>query len=140
SPTLPRDCLVSAITALARAGDRVVLGPAEDGGYYLIGLKRAHRRLFDSIEWSTAKVLSQTIDRASEIGLEVELLPAWYDLDDAAMLARICDELLSLNGRRDGLNGYSAPFTRDYLAQLIEEGGGERIWPGGATANTETCS
>src|SRR4029077_1651033 len=47
SPTLPTGVLVGAAQALARQGDRLVLGPAEDGGYYLIGLKQAHRRLFE---------------------------------------------------------------------------------------------
>ncbi len=65
SPTLPSELLSSAVYALAHSGDPVVLGPAEDGGYYLIGLKRAHRRLFNDIEWSTAKVLTQTPPRAS---------------------------------------------------------------------------
>jgi len=128
SPTLPSELLSGALDALAHSGDRVVLGPAEDGGYYLIGLKRAHRRLFADIEWSTAKVLTQTLARASELDLEVHLLPPWYDLDDAGTLARLCDELFSPNGDHRQ-RGYAATFTRDYLARLIEKDGRERIWP-----------
>jgi hypothetical protein len=136
SPTLPSELLSAALNALARLGDRVVLGPAEDGGYYLIGLKGAHRRLFGSIEWSTAKVLTQTLDRASELGLEVHLLPRWYDLDDAATLARLCDELFSPNGDHRK-RGYAATFTRDYLARLIEKDGRDRIWTGGVFSRSE---
>src|SRR5262249_54155974 len=64
SPTLPRTLLDRATDLLARPSDRVVLGAADDGGYYLIGLKQAHRNLFDRIAWSTADVLAHTIERA----------------------------------------------------------------------------
>jgi len=82
SPTLPSALLQAAVSALALDGDRVVLGAADDGGYYLIGLKRAHRQLFEKLDWSTPRVLSQTVERAAEINLEVEMLPVWYDVDD----------------------------------------------------------
>ncbi|MBA2525531.1 MAG: TIGR04282 family arsenosugar biosynthesis glycosyltransferase [Pyrinomonadaceae bacterium] len=62
SPTLPSTLLQAAVSALARAGDRAILGAADDGGYYLIGLKRAHGHLFEKIDWSTPRVLSQTLD------------------------------------------------------------------------------
>src|SRR5260370_18103969 len=61
SPTLPTPMLVEAATLLAMQGDRVVLGPAEDGGYYLIRLQRPHRRLFEEIAWSTDRLLRQTL-------------------------------------------------------------------------------
>jgi uncharacterized protein len=93
SPTLPREYLVKTFEELAREGDRVVLGPAADGGYYLIGIKRPHRQLFDRITWSTAMVLSETIERAREIGLEVVLLPEWYDVDGVEEFARLRREL-----------------------------------------------
>ena len=98
SPTLPRQYLVQAFEELAREGDRVVLGPASDGGYYLIGIKRPHRQLFDRITWSTARVLGETIERAREIGLEVVLLPEWYDVDGVEEFARLRRELA--NGAR----------------------------------------
>ncbi len=93
SPTLPTSLLVGAARALALPGDRVVVGGAEDGGYYLIGLKRAHRRLFEDIAWSTDRVLRQTLDRAAEIGLSVHALPVWYDVDDVASLRRLFADL-----------------------------------------------
>jgi len=119
SPTLPTRHLESAIAALALAGDRIVLGPADDGGYYLIGLKRLHHRLFQGIDWSTDRVLCQTLDRAHEQGLEVKLLPSWYDIDDARTLNRACQELLSSNPN----SGYPAPHTRHYLEQLTKAHG-----------------
>jgi rSAM/selenodomain-associated transferase 1 len=120
SPTLPTSLLADAIRSLSGPGDRVVLGPATDGGYYLIGLKHPHRRLFHDIAWSTERVYQQTIERATSIGLEVVTLPAWYDVDDGASLNWLCRELFG--GRRPPrcmLDGYVASQTRDYLRGLI---------------------
>jgi uncharacterized protein len=133
SPTLPASFLIDAVRWLAQPGDRVVLGPSDDGGYYLIGLKRAHAPLFEDITWSTDQVIGQTIERARELKLETNLLPAWYDVDDGATLRRLCDELFltrPVDVRRDGFRGYEAEHTRGYLSRLIETEGRERIWPG----------
>jgi len=124
SPTLPTSLLVDALTSLRTAGDRVVLGPATDGGYYLIGLKHPHRHLFHDIAWSTERVYRQTAERAASIGLELMTLPAWYDVDDAVSLSWLCRELLG--GRRPPQctrDGYVASHTRDYLRRLIATGG-----------------
>ena len=59
-----------------------MLGPSTDGGYYLLGLKARHRRLFEDVAWSTERVARQTRERAAEIGLDVHVLPEWYDVDD----------------------------------------------------------
>ncbi len=131
SPTLPVSVLRDAVTALRKPGDRVVLGPAEDGGYYLIGLKLAHQRLFEDITWSTQRVLAQTLQRAADIALSVELLPVWYDVDDAASLLRLCAELFA-SGASDGraggrTKGYEAPHTRQYLRQLMGADGSDRF-------------
>jgi len=126
SPTLPKAILIRAIESLATGGDRVVLGAAEDGGYYLIGLKHAHRNLFNEIAWSTSDVLARTKQRAAEIDLPVELLPSWYDVDDAETLNRLCEELFfttSPNG------AYSAPHTRAFLEVIIKNEGLQRICP-----------
>jgi rSAM/selenodomain-associated transferase 1 len=125
SPTLPQSLLIETIEELHRPGDRVVLGPADDGGYYLIGMKRAHPRLFAEISWSTEKVLSQTIERAREMDLDVALLPAWYDVDDAGTLRRLCGELFEAAGADNAcgkkLVPYPAPHSRAALARLLEE-------------------
>ena len=74
SPTLPPRFLAQAIEALREPGDRMVLGPASDGGYYLIGLKHPHQHLFTQIAWGTDSVARSTCERAAEIGLATTLL------------------------------------------------------------------
>ena len=64
SPTVPQHAYADAVRLLAQPGDRMVLGPSDDGGYYLIGLKTAHRRVFEEIDWSTERVFEQTVARA----------------------------------------------------------------------------
>jgi len=93
SPTLPTAILRHAAQLLAAPGDRAVLGPADDGGYYLLGLKSAHAHLFEDIAWSTDQVAEQTALRARQIGLELVMLPNWYDVDDANSLFRLIDGL-----------------------------------------------
>ncbi len=119
SPTLPSSLLREAVLALQAPGDRVVLGPASDGGYYLIGLKRAHHRLFEEISWSTSSVFVQTIARARELSLEVQRLAEWYDVDDRQSLRVLCQELFG----RDGMNvpaGRGAS-TRALLDKLLPQ-------------------
>src|SRR5207245_10682807 len=113
---------------LSIGGDRVVLGPADDGGYYLIGLKQDHCRLFEEIDWSTERVLEQTMQRAAELDLEVKILPTGYDVDDRATLRRLCDELLIPNTKDQ-----VAPETGRFLRELIEREGRDRIWPAKAS-------
>ena len=116
SPTLPASFLIEAVKALRQPGDRVVLGPASDGGYYLIGLKHAHRHLFTDIPWGTDAVARLTLERASQIGLETMLLQEWYDVDDAETLAWLRDEL---SGQSDRFQrGAEAAATRAYLSAV----------------------
>ena len=124
SPTVPSRVYSEAANMLSIRDDRVVLGPSDDGGYYLIGLKRDHRGLFEQIDWSTERVLEQTMQRAAEMDLEVKLLPTGYDVDDRATLRRLCDELLNPNA-----TDQVAPETRRFLRELIEREGRNRIWP-----------
>lgn len=93
SPTLPAALVGEAVCALREPGERVVLGPAFDGGYYLIGLKTAYWPLFHDMPWSTPDVERITIARATDIDLPVVRLPMWYDVDDAGSLAVLLDEL-----------------------------------------------
>ena len=117
SPTLPTAVLLDAADLLSRPGDRVVLGPAEDGGYYLIGLKRAHARLFEKIAWSTPSVFAQTVMRARELGLEPAMLPPWYDVDDLDSLRRLAAEQLG-PVRASGDVPFAAPHTTAFLRTL----------------------
>lgn len=119
SPTLPVSFLIRAIDSLRQPGDRVVLGPTSDGGYYLIGLKAAHRQLFTDVPWGTDRVSQLTIERASQIGLEVVLLPEWYDVDDAASFGWLHQELAGRSGRFRG--GGQATATRAFLGTMAED-------------------
>jgi len=113
SPTLPTSYLRRAAELLEQPGDRVVMGPAEDGGYYLLGVKRAHAHLFADIAWSTEQVAAQTRARAAELALPMVELGAWYDVDDAESLARLLDDLAAPSAR-----GFAAPTTAAYIASL----------------------
>lgn len=90
APTLPRPVLAGAFHALDRAD--AALGPTEDGGYYLVAVRRdawpRAKVLFREIAWSTDEVLDQTRARASAATLGVALLPLWYDIDRAEDLVR----------------------------------------------------
>ena len=99
SPTLPSHLLSVAQRALATHD--VVLGPADDGGYYLFGMNASHPSLFEGIDWSMDRVLSQTLARARAAGLSVFMLPPWYDVDDGHDLERLTsDPLLREHTRR----------------------------------------
>jgi rSAM/selenodomain-associated transferase 1 len=117
-PTLPRSILRAAVEAV-RGGDRVVLSPALDGGYTLIGLSKPHPEIFAGIPWSTATVYRVTVDRAREVALSVTNVPGWYDVDDLASL-RILEA--ELGGQPPdcavhGVIGGDAPATRRFLAE-----------------------
>lgn len=91
SPSLPTDYFEQAVAALSTHD--LVLGPATDGGYYLIGLKSVPPpELFAGIAWSTERVLHQTLQRAEQLQMSVHLLPPWYDVDNLAMLQQFCNE------------------------------------------------
>jgi len=120
APTLPKAILCAAVAAV-RAGDNVVLSPALDGGYTLIGLSRPHAGLFLSIPWSTGEVYRLTLERARGLDLPVVTVPGWYDVDDAASLQMLADEL---SGRRPAfadptLEGADAPATRRFLRERL---------------------
>ena len=106
-PTLPAACLAAAFDGLRNGAD-VVLGPSDDGGYYLIGLRQPAPRLLREVRMSTPDVLADTLRIADEEKLKVELLPPWYDVDDEASLARLRDELAAAPAEM-------APHTRTFL-------------------------
>jgi hypothetical protein len=82
-----------AFDVLARDEADVVLGPCEDGGYYLIGLARSQPRLLAEVSMSTPDVLRDTLALAALAGLRAALLPPWYDIDVADDLRRLAAEL-----------------------------------------------
>ncbi len=116
SPTVPKAAFEKAVKALAPPGDRVVLGPSHDGGYYLIGLKLAHPAPFERITWSTAQVSDETRQRCRDAAIDLVELPLWYDVDDQQTLNLLREELLY--DRRPAFadrDGYEATATRAFL-------------------------
>jgi uncharacterized protein len=127
SPTVPAAAFEQAVAELAKPGDRVILGPSHDGGYYLIGLKRAHPELFANITWSTSTVFAETIAAAKAANLEAVILPLWYDVDDAATLDILTAELLHHTAPPfTPIAGYPAEHTRDFLGKLNQQGSDRR--------------
>lgn len=117
SPTLPTAILRRAASVLAAHGDRAVLGPAEDGGYYLLGVKAAHAHLFEDIDWSTDRVAAQTRARAAALGLPLVELPTWYDVDDAEALRRLLAELGGVPAEGEAA-AWPAPATAACVRRL----------------------
>jgi rSAM/selenodomain-associated transferase 1 len=118
SPTVPTAEFIRAAKELLRPGQRAVLGPSADGGYYLIGLQRPVSRVFEGIAWSTSAVTKETLERAAEIELPVQMLKQWYDVDDVSSLGRLYAELIAEGSHEQ--DGFPAPHTREYLAQIQE--------------------
>lgn len=117
-PTLPLERIHQAFETLER-GARVVLGPAEDGGYYLVALRSdaVSRRLFQDIPWSTAGVLPATLERCRELGISPELLPVAADVDTPEDLRRLASRMVS--------GDLGCPRTRELLRlwqRLPEDG------------------
>ncbi len=88
TPDLPGEIVQEATEALTTGNAEVVLGPARDGGYYLVGLNAPRPELFRDIAWSTPRVLADTLKLARSLGLRVHLLPAWRDIDTYPDLLR----------------------------------------------------
>ena len=91
-PLLSADHFDEARETLSTAGG-VVLGPADDGGYYLIGMRRVYAELFEGIAWGTTSVLTDTLRVADRAGIEARLIRAAYDVDTIEDLQRLEDDL-----------------------------------------------
>jgi rSAM/selenodomain-associated transferase 1 len=109
-PALEPSTLRAAFEALESR--EAVLGPARDGGYYLLGLGRLAPALFRGIEWSSAQVLDQTLARATEAGLTITLLPVLEDLDTP-------EDLLRWLACRMSGSGPAAPLALDVALRAI---------------------
>jgi len=111
SPTLPSDYLSQAFNVLSDGAD-VVLGPCDDGGYYLIGIKKPTPRLLREVQMSTPTVADDTIALAKEEELNLVALPVWYDVDDVRSLSRLIKEI-------NNHHPATAQHTRQFLSQNI---------------------
>lgn len=116
SPTLPVTFLRRAFACLDDPAIDVVLGPCDDGGYYLIGLKQPCPTLFD-VRMSTPCVLRDTLARCAAAGRQAALLPTWYDVDTADEVARLRAELAADPAAH-------APRTRAWLLNTVSVGEG----------------
>lgn len=123
SPTLPVELVRRAFELLDQRD--CVLGPATDGGFCLIGLRRWQPGLLDGIEWSSSRVLSQVVGRLDEHGFSLGLLPPWYDVDT-------WDDLCLLRGHLSAMRLAEAgePFrqTRAVLERVVASVGTEPVW------------
>lgn len=114
SPTLPTAYLVQAANLLLSTATpaHAVLGPAEDGGYYLLGTTQPHPALLQNISWSTEKVAAQTRAQAAASAITLHELPPWYDADEALSLTRLAADIQAPGPR------FAAPATATFLAEL----------------------
>ena len=135
SPTLPFSYLKELGAFLKEPKDRVVVGPSSDGGYYAIGMRVAHPRLFEEITWNTDRVYDETVERAKEVGLLPITLPAWYDVDDKFCLSRLLSELFPERAKERMLKGAPAPSTKAFLHEILVREGSGRIWPDAQSAS-----
>ena len=142
SPTLPVSYLEQAFRCLAEEQTDVVLGPCEDGGYYLIGWKEPQPALVREVEMSTRHVLQDTLALAALHNLQVSLTPTWYDIDNIEDLKRLAGELavpshfgrhtrafLAKHSREESGNGEPTNLTDQKLFQKQnQEGQGQQSY------------
>jgi rSAM/selenodomain-associated transferase 1 len=110
SPTVPLDFVDQAFQELEQAD--VVLGPATDGGYYLIGCSRRLPPIFEGISWSSPQVLCETISRLKDTSWRLALLPPWYDIDTL-------DDWHMLKGHLAALRKAGQPVDLPHTSALI---------------------
>lgn len=115
SPTVPLAFVSEALFILRSKQADVVLGPTDDGGYYLVGLRQPAPGLFESVAWSTPLAYAHTAANAARLGLRLHVLPPWYDIDTPDDLARLRRELSA-----DPAARARAPATAHLLLSLSE--------------------
>jgi len=111
TPTLPTTYLEQALGFFADRETDVVLGPTEDGGYFLIGLRQSYPVLFAHMPWSTAQVTPETLRRAAQHGLTVACTASWYDVDTPDDLTRLAQ---SLDQVQDGLARHTRRLFQEF--------------------------
>lgn len=109
SPTLPAELVSDAMDCLETENDVVII-PAEDDGYCLIGMRKLHQGLFHAIPWSTPDVMAATERQAKAAGLSLSVGPTWFDVDTPEEFERLKQDLAQTIG--------SAKFTRRFLKEL----------------------
>jgi len=110
-PVVPLICFRDAFKVLERKDRRLVFGPSEDGGYYLVGMNQPTPEIFDGMTWSHDRVLAQTTEKLTRLGIAVKLLPSWFDIDTIEDLKRL--QTISDPAVRNAMQR-----TLDYLRRL----------------------
>jgi rSAM/selenodomain-associated transferase 1 len=116
SPNLPSKLIIEAFERLD--SEEVVLGPCEDGGYYLIGMTTKMPELFKNIPWSTQRVTKVTKDHASKYGITISMLEKWYDVDTYQELLQLKRDLDSDSEKNKA--AYHCKFTNQFLSEIIK--------------------
>lgn len=114
SPNLPLSLVEQSFQKLDEHG--VVLGPTEDGGYYLVGISGMVPPIFESIPWSTTDVWQVTINRLEDAGIRYTTLEPWYDVDNAVDLDRLLSDLANLENSDPALR-----CLEDQLKKILAE-------------------
>lgn len=109
SPTMPAEMVSEAMDCLETENDVVVI-PAEDDGYCLIGMRKLHKEVFQNIPWSTPDVMAATERQAKAAKLSLSVGPIWFDVDTPEELERLKQDLAETKG--------TAKFTRRFLKEL----------------------
>jgi rSAM/selenodomain-associated transferase 1 len=113
APTLPRERVTTALRILEEDGEAVVVSPAEDGGYVLIGMTSPRPEVFADVPWGGAEVMERTREGAAAGGVRLTETAPWYDVDDARDLRRLLDDLRAARPEAD-----RAPATLRCLRNL----------------------
>jgi len=114
TPDLPRSIVQQSFQLLMSNGVDAVFGPCDDGGYYLVAMRRPQPDLFQHIPWSTEAVLAATLKRANAIGLNAELLPRWNDLDTFEDLI----EFYNRHRHQLSEKNWAGQHTLNYLSRI----------------------
>ena len=112
SPTLPLEWIDQAFHALQ--ADDVVLGPAEDGGYYLVGARNSVPPIFGEMPYSSPQLWTATVDKLQAAHISFACLPTWYDVDETPNLQRLWQELAT-----DEPTEAACSILKEKLHQLI---------------------
>lgn len=107
SPTFPGDYLKQAFEFLHTSD--AVLGKTEDGGFYLIGLRKLDEFIFNNVEWSSPQTFHQTVQNLEKLQFSLQELPLWYDIDEPQDLEKL---------RKDKLLQKSSPRSAKWLQNL----------------------
>jgi len=116
-PTLPGTVIRDAFRLLRRAD--VVLGPACDGGYYLVGVSRRVPPIFDEIPWGRSTVLESTLGHVNRLGLRCRLLPFWYDVDALPSLRLLAAHLATLRHIIGSMRGTTRGATQGLMKNSL---------------------